>query len=71
MDGFITHFMLYADEVRDNENKVPKNTELRPKELQLAEQLVENLSEPLNLEAFEDDYVKEAGRDDPSEAKRP
>lgn len=58
MDGLIAHFMLYADEVRDNENKVPRNTELRPKELQLAEQLVENLSEPLKLDAFEDDYIK-------------
>lgn len=57
MDGLIAHFMLYADEVRENENRVPKDVELRPKELQLATQLVENLSEPLKLEAFQDDYV--------------
>ncbi len=57
MDGLIAHFMLYADEVRENENRVPKDVELRAKELQLATQLVENLSEPLKLEAFQDDYV--------------
>jgi DNA end-binding protein Ku len=58
MEGLLVHFMLYSDEVRENENKVPKDIEVRPKELQLAKQLVENLSEPLKLEAFEDEYIQ-------------
>lgn len=58
MEGLVVHFMLYSDEVRENENKVPKNLDVRPKELELATQLVENLSEPLNLEGFHDDYIQ-------------
>jgi DNA end-binding protein Ku len=57
MDGLVVQFMLYADEVRENEFKVPKDIELKPKEVQLATQLVENLSEPLKLEKFEDEYI--------------
>ncbi|HSE40123.1 MAG TPA: Ku protein, partial [Acidobacteriota bacterium] len=58
MEGLVVQFMLFADEVRENEFKVPEDVELRPKELQLATQLVENLSEPLKIEKFEDDYIK-------------
>lgn len=57
MDGLLLHFMLYADEVRDNENKVDGSIEVRPKEMQLATQLIENLSEPLDINRFEDEYV--------------
>ena len=57
MEGLVVQFMLYADEVRENEFKVPKDIELKPKEVQLATQLVENLSEPLKLEKFDDEYI--------------
>jgi len=58
MDGLMLHFMLYADEVRENENKADASIEVRPKELQLATQLIENLSEPFEPKRFEDEYVK-------------
>jgi DNA end-binding protein Ku len=57
MEGLLIHTMLYADEIRENEFKVSKDLELRPKELDLAKQLVESLSEPLNIEGFQNDYI--------------
>jgi DNA end-binding protein Ku len=57
MDGLLVHFMLYADEIRENENKVGKDIEIRPKEVQLAKQLIENLSEPFEPDRFHDEYV--------------
>ena len=59
MDGLIVHFMLYSDEIRENENRVSRDLEVRPKELQLAKQLVENLSEPFQPENFKDNYVEQ------------
>jgi DNA end-binding protein Ku len=56
--GLIVHFMLYKDEIRQNENQVSEDFEPRPKELQLARQLIENLSEPFNPDQFEDEYIK-------------
>jgi DNA end-binding protein Ku len=58
MKGLIVHFMLYADEIRENENEVPGDLEVRPKELQLAKQLVESLSEPFDAQKFEDEHIK-------------
>ena len=58
MKGLIVHFMLYADEIRENENQVPSNVEVRPKEMQLAKQLVESLSEPFDPAKFEDEHIK-------------
>ena len=57
MDGLLIHTMLYADEIRENEFKVSKDMELRPKELDLAKQLIDNLSEPLNIQEFQNEYV--------------
>jgi DNA end-binding protein Ku len=58
MDGLLVHFMLYNDEIRENENKVQEDLEVRPKEMQLAKQLIENLSEPFEPEKFKDDYIQ-------------
>ena len=58
MKGLIVHFMLYSDEIRENENQVPEDMEVRPKELQLAKQLVESLSEPFDPQKFEDEHIK-------------
>lgn len=58
MKGLLVHFMLYADEIRDNENKVPSDVEIRPKEAQLAKQLIENLSEPFEIDNFQDEYIQ-------------
>src|SRR5688572_9966586 len=58
MKGLIVHFMLYADEIRQNENQISEEMEVRPKELQLAKQLVESLSEPFDPDKFEDEHIK-------------
>ncbi|MCI0415988.1 Ku protein [bacterium] len=57
MDGLLVHTMLYSDEIRENEFRVSKDTELRAKELDLAKQLIESLSEPLNIEEFKNEYI--------------
>ena len=58
MKGLVLHTMLYADEIRENENQISGGKEIRPKEVQLATQLIENLAEPFRAEEFHDDYVK-------------
>jgi DNA end-binding protein Ku len=58
MKGLIVHFMLYADEIRENENRIADDIDVRPKELQLAKQLVESLSEPFDPQKFEDEHIK-------------
>ena len=58
MKGIMLHTMLYADEIRENENQVSPAKEVRPKETQLAVQLIENLSEPFHPQEFHDDYVQ-------------
>ena len=57
MDGLLIQTMLYADEIRENEFKLSKDQEIRSKELDLAKQLVESLSEPFKIEEFKNDYV--------------
>ena len=57
MQGLLVHFMLYDDEIRENENKVSDDVEIRAKEVQLAKQLIENLSEPFEVEKFQDEYI--------------
>lgn len=57
MQGLVAHFMLYSDEIRENEYKVSPDLDVRPKELELAKQLVENLSEPFQPEKYKDDYI--------------
>lgn len=56
-DGLIVHFMLHADEIRDNENRISKDLQLKAKELDLAKQLVENLTEPFDIAQFPDEFV--------------
>jgi DNA end-binding protein Ku len=58
MKGLVLHTMLYADEIRENENQISGGKEIRPKEVQLATQLIENLAESFRAEEFHDDYVK-------------
>jgi len=58
MKGLIAHFMLYSDEIRENENPISEDFEARSKELQLAKQLIENLSEPFDPTKFEDEHIK-------------
>ena len=57
MKGMVVHFMYFADEVKENEFRA-QDTELKPKEVQLAKQLVENLTEPFEPTRFEEEYVK-------------
>jgi DNA end-binding protein Ku len=55
--GMMVHLMLYADEVLENENRF-KKVELRPKEVELARQLIDNLTEPFHPEKFKDEYIE-------------
>jgi DNA end-binding protein Ku len=55
--GLILHFMLYESEVRQNENLVGDNFNFRDKEIDLAEQLIENLTEPFDASQYKDNYV--------------
>lgn len=57
MKGLIVHFMLYEDEIRQNEFTVDENANLRPKEVELAKQLIENLTEPFEPDKYKDDYT--------------
>jgi DNA end-binding protein Ku len=58
-NGLILHTVYYPDEVR----AVPefnrfKPAELKPQEIQLAEQLVKSLAGPFKPEQYEDEYRK-------------
>src|SRR5262249_20532861 len=57
MKGMVVHLMYFADELKENEYQVA-DVDLKAKEVALAKQLVENLTEPFKPEAFEEEYVK-------------
>jgi DNA end-binding protein Ku len=57
MNGLIVHLMLYADEIRENENQVDEDLEVRSKEVLLAKELIENLTEPFQADQFKNEYV--------------
>ena len=61
-DGGITiHTMYFVNEIRQvaGYGEKPKNLELRPQELKLAEQLVESLAEDFNPAQYHDTYEDE------------
>lgn len=58
MKGLLVHFMLYADEIRKNEHEITSETKFRSKELDLAKQLVDSLSEPFEAERYRDEYTE-------------
>ena len=58
-DGLTLHTIYYANEVRAiPEYGQTKNTEVKPQEVQLAEQLVKSLAAPFDPEKYEDSYQK-------------
>ena len=58
-DGLTLHTIYYANEVRAiPEYGQTKNTEVKPQEIQLAEQLVKSLAAPFDPERYEDAYQK-------------
>lgn len=58
-DGLTLHTIYYANEVRAiPEYGQTRNTEVRPQEIQLAEQLVKSLASPFDPEKYEDSYQK-------------
>ncbi|HSP07163.1 MAG TPA: Ku protein [Acidobacteriota bacterium] len=57
MKGLVMHLMLYADEIRENENIVTEDTDLKDKEVQLARELINNLTEPFDASQIKSDYV--------------
>lgn len=68
-DGLTLHTIYYANEVRAvPEYGQTKNTEVKPQEIQLAEQLVQSLAAPFDPEKYEDSYQKRLG--EMIEAKR-
>lgn len=58
MKGLLMHLMLYADEVRENENLVTDDTDLKDKEVQLARELIDNLTEAFEPSQFKSDYTE-------------
>lgn len=58
-DGLTLHSIYYANEVRAvPEYGQTKNTEVKPAEISLAEQLVKSLAAPFDPEKYEDSYQK-------------
>jgi DNA end-binding protein Ku len=58
-DGLTLHTIYYANEVRAiPEYGQTKNTEVKPQEIQLAEQLVKSLAAPFDPEKYDDAYQK-------------
>ena len=58
-EGLTLHTIYYANEVRAvPEYGQTRNTEVRPQEIQLAEQLVLSLAAPFDAEKYEDTYQK-------------
>ncbi|MFI5228095.1 MAG: Ku protein [Gemmatimonadales bacterium] len=56
-EALVLEIMRFAGEVVDvGEFTFPSNDGLRPQELQMAQQLVENLSQPFDPEKYTDDY---------------
>lgn len=56
-DALVLEIMRFADElVNESEYSFPSDTGVRPQELQMAEQLVQNLSEPFDPTKYTDDY---------------
>lgn len=61
-DGLTLHTIYYANEVRAiPEYGQTKNTEVKPQEIQLAQQLVQSLAAPFDPEKYEDAYQKRLG----------
>lgn len=55
--GLTLHSIFYENEVRAiPEYGQPTNAEIRPQEIQLAEQLVKSLAAPFNVEKYQDSY---------------
>jgi DNA end-binding protein Ku len=58
-NGLTLHTMYYPNEVRElPEYGKTDNVEVKPQEIQLAEQLVKSLAGPFEPQRFEDDYQK-------------
>ena len=56
-DSMVLEIMRFANELVDaNEYTFPKADEVRPQELKMAEQLIENLAEPFDPSRYTDDY---------------
>ncbi|MEX1047406.1 MAG: Ku protein [Actinomycetota bacterium] len=54
---FILETMYWPDEIRAADfEELDKEVDVRPQEVQMAKSLIENLSEPFNPEAYEDEY---------------
>ena len=56
-DSMVLEIMRFANELVDaDEYTFPKASEVRPQELKMAEQLIENLAEPFDPSRYTDDY---------------
>lgn len=58
-DALILEVMHYASELVDaDEHKFPGEVEVRPQEMKMAVQLIENLTEPWKPEQYKDEYAE-------------
>ena len=58
-EGLVLHTLHYADEILSLEDALPKSLEraaATSKEQQMAEQLIEAMTQPLDMEKFRDEY---------------
>jgi DNA end-binding protein Ku len=56
--GLVAQLMYYEDEIRKNENKVPVHPEPAKKQLDLAKNLIENLTDKFVPRNFSNEYIK-------------
>jgi DNA end-binding protein Ku len=58
-DALVVTLMRFADELIDESTlSFPKKTEIRPKELQLAKSLIENMTSEWEPEKYKDEYTQ-------------
>ncbi len=55
--GLVLETMYYEDEIKKNDNKVKRDITPGAKELELAEMLVENLTEPFDPGKYKNEYI--------------
>jgi DNA end-binding protein Ku len=57
MDGLVLQLLHYEDEIRKNENKVDED-QVRKKELELAELLVDNLTDKFDASRYRNEFIE-------------
>ena len=58
MDGLVLQLLHYSDEIRENQFTVDGGDKIKRKELELAELLVENLTEAYDPDRYKNEFIK-------------